>query len=74
MRASVVAMVNGAMPLSEEAVLEAIDRGQHGGGGTGRFWTVDPIDGTKGFLRGEQYAVAVALIDQVERCATCAVR
>jgi 3'(2'), 5'-bisphosphate nucleotidase len=33
------------------------------GGGTGRFWTVDPIDGTKGFLRGEQYAVALALID-----------
>jgi 3'(2'), 5'-bisphosphate nucleotidase len=27
-----------------------------------RFWTVDPIDGTKGFLRGEQYAVALALI------------
>ncbi|MBN2548699.1 MAG: 3'(2'),5'-bisphosphate nucleotidase [Anaerolineales bacterium] len=28
-----------------------------------RFWTVDPIDGTKGFLRGEQYAVALALIE-----------
>ena len=27
-----------------------------------RFWTVDPIDGTKGFLRNEQYAVALALI------------
>jgi HAL2 family 3'(2'),5'-bisphosphate nucleotidase len=27
-----------------------------------RFWTVDPIDGTKGFLRGEQYAVALALL------------
>lgn len=27
-----------------------------------RFWTLDPIDGTKGFLRGEQYAVAFALI------------
>lgn len=30
-------------------------------GGT-RFWTLDPIDGTKGFLRGEQYAVALALV------------
>jgi 3'(2'), 5'-bisphosphate nucleotidase len=29
----------------------------------GRFWTLDPIDGTKGFLRGEQYAVALALIE-----------
>ena len=28
-----------------------------------RFWTLDPIDGTKGFLRGEQYAVSLALID-----------
>ncbi|THG96900.1 hypothetical protein EW026_g5015 [Hermanssonia centrifuga] len=27
-----------------------------------RFWTLDPIDGTKGFLRGEQYAVCLALI------------
>jgi 3'(2'), 5'-bisphosphate nucleotidase len=27
-----------------------------------RFWTVDPIDGTKGFLRGGQYAVALALV------------
>ncbi|MGW8224119.1 MAG: 3'(2'),5'-bisphosphate nucleotidase [Anaerolineales bacterium] len=26
------------------------------------FWTLDPIDGTKGFLRGDQYAVALALI------------
>jgi len=27
-----------------------------------RFWTLDPIDGTKGFLRGMQYAIALALI------------
>ena len=26
------------------------------------MWTVDPIDGTKGFLRGEQYAVCLSLI------------
>lgn len=26
-----------------------------------RYWTIDPIDGTKGFLRGDQYAVALAL-------------
>ena len=30
---------------------------------TGRYWTLDPIDGTKGFLRGDQYAVCLALID-----------
>ena len=27
-----------------------------------RFWTLDPIDGTKGFLRGGQYAIALALV------------
>ncbi|HAH47535.1 3'(2'),5'-bisphosphate nucleotidase [Gimesia sp.] len=36
----------------------------HGGAKTysDRFWTLDPIDGTKGFLRKEQYAVSLALI------------
>jgi len=29
-----------------------------------RFWTLDPIDGTKGFIRGDQYAVALALIEE----------
>lgn len=30
---------------------------------TDRFWTLDPIDGTKGYLRGDQYAIALALIE-----------
>jgi len=36
----------------------------HGGAAdyTARFWTLDPIDGTKGFLRRDQYVVALALI------------
>jgi 3'(2'), 5'-bisphosphate nucleotidase len=29
---------------------------------TGEFWTLDPVDGTKGFLRGDQYAVALGFI------------
>jgi 3'(2'), 5'-bisphosphate nucleotidase len=29
-----------------------------------RFWALDPIDGTKGFLRGDQYAIALALIEE----------
>ncbi|GLB42856.1 putative nucleotidase HAL2 [Lyophyllum shimeji] len=45
-----------------EQLLDAIDRGNHPGGRLGRMWTIDPIDGTKGFLRGEQYAVCVSLI------------
>lgn len=31
-----------------------------------RFWTLDPIDGTKGFLRKQQYAIALALIIEGE--------
>ena len=31
-----------------------------------RYWTLDPIDGTKGFIRGDQYAIALALIEQGE--------
>jgi 3'(2'), 5'-bisphosphate nucleotidase len=31
-----------------------------------RFWAIDPIDGTKGFLRGQQYAVALALVENGE--------
>lgn len=50
----------------EASILAAIDRGTHEGGSRGRHWTLDPIDGTKGFLRGEQYAVALALIEEGE--------
>ena len=52
--------------MTEAIILESIDRGGHSGGPNGRFWTLDPIDGTKGFLRGEQYAVALALIENGE--------
>jgi 3'(2'), 5'-bisphosphate nucleotidase len=31
-----------------------------------RFWALDPIDGTKGFLRGDQYAIALALVEKGE--------
>jgi 3'(2'), 5'-bisphosphate nucleotidase len=47
-------------------VLELIDYGVHEGGATGRHWTLDPIDGTKGFLRRDQYAVALGLIEDGE--------
>lgn len=32
------------------------------GGGWLGIWALDPIDGTKGFLRGDQYAVCLALM------------
>ena len=48
----------------EEAIFKSIDRGKSRGGARGRFWTLDPIDGTKGFLRGDQYVVALALVEE----------
>lgn len=42
-------------------ICDWIDQG--GAEPTKRFWTLDPIDGTKGFLRGGQYAIALALIE-----------
>ncbi|MFW5883680.1 MAG: 3'(2'),5'-bisphosphate nucleotidase [Verrucomicrobiota bacterium] len=47
-------------------ICEAIDYGAHPGGASGRFWALDPIDGTKGFLRNDQYAVALGLIEDGE--------
>jgi 3'(2'), 5'-bisphosphate nucleotidase len=49
--------------LKDKEIFAAIDRGNAEGGSKGRFWTLDPIDGTKGFLRGDQYAVALALVE-----------
>lgn len=53
-----------SMIINLEQVCRWID---HGGGSrhSERFWTLDPIDGTKGFLRGEQYAVALASLSKV---------
>jgi 3'(2'), 5'-bisphosphate nucleotidase len=42
-------------------VCDWVDRGQ--AEPAQRFWTCDPIDGTKGFLRGGQYAVALTLVE-----------
>ncbi len=51
-----------APEATPETVCRWIDRGSAESGE--RFWTIDPIDGTKGFLRGDQYAVALALIEE----------
>lgn len=47
---------------SAEAMLDIIDKGDSKGGSKGRIWAIDPIDGTKGFLRGGQYAVCLGLM------------
>jgi HAL2 family 3'(2'),5'-bisphosphate nucleotidase len=50
--------------LNLEALMEIVDYGTKSFDSNKRFWTVDPIDGTKGFLRGDQFAVALALLDE----------
>lgn len=64
LRAAVVERVSSELgeATPEARVLDAIDLGGAAAEGD-RYWTLDPIDGTKGFLRGEQYAVALGLIE-----------
>ena len=58
---SVVDFVTRIRPGADEAAIcRWIDLGL--GAPAERFWVLDPIDGTKGFLRGDYYAVALALI------------
>ena len=47
---------------SEETVLAAIDACNHDAAASA-YWTLDPVDGTKGFLRGQQYAIALGRIE-----------
>jgi HAL2 family 3'(2'),5'-bisphosphate nucleotidase len=49
-----------------EEILSALDYGAVSSPDASRFWTLDPIDGTKGFLRKEQYAVALGLVENGE--------
>ncbi len=50
---------------TEEQALQAIDTGLHNASAIA-YWALDPIDGTKGFLRGGQYAISLAYIDHGE--------
>lgn len=54
-------LLGGDIKNADE-MLDIIDRGNSAGGAKGRIWALDPIDGTKGFLRGGQYAVCLGLM------------
>ncbi len=45
-------------------VTDWVERGQHAIDPNRRYWVLDPVDGTKGFLRKEQYAIALALVER----------
>lgn len=60
----VVEQISSLFPdLQEKEILEAIGEG---GEAKGRYWVLDPIDGTRGFIRHEQYCIALALIEEGE--------
>ncbi len=62
-RGAVVDAVRSIRPeATEDDVLDAIDRCNHDATGAA-YWALDPIDGTKGFLRGQQYAIALGRIE-----------
>lgn len=50
-------------PTSSEEMLDIIDLGCGPGGREGRIWMLDPIDGTAAFMKGEQYAISLALVE-----------
>lgn len=63
-RRAVVEAVRQVRPdADEDQVLHAIDRGGHDGSADA-YWVLDPVDGTKGFLRGQQYAIALGRIER----------
>jgi 3'(2'), 5'-bisphosphate nucleotidase len=57
----VVRLVSDALDR-EVGLSEVIDWIDHRGGNGAVTWTIDPIDGTKGFLRREQFAIAVGIV------------
>lgn len=64
-RQRVLALVRSQLGegVTEHQVLHAVGAGRSDDIDD-RFWTLDPIDGTKGFLRGDQYAIALALVEE----------
>ena len=46
---------------TEERLYSTVDRGSFTGKAP-RVWVLDPVDGTKGFIRGEHYCIALALL------------
>ena len=61
--AVVAAVCQVRSKLSPAEVLAAIDLGNHDATAAA-YWTLDPIDGTKGFLRGGQYAISLGYIER----------
>ncbi|KAF3014796.1 hypothetical protein E8E14_011540 [Neopestalotiopsis sp. 37M] len=54
------------LPANPDEMCEMIDwcgNGKPGGSESGRVWIFDPIDGTQTFVKGQAYAINVALLE-----------
>lgn len=60
--ASVAAAVRAAGIDCDVSAARAALAASADNGGSGTFWAIDPLDGTKGYVRGGQFAIAVALV------------
>ena len=61
--ADLAAVGLGVDSLTSDEVVDAVSIGNATATPGGTYWTLDPIDGTKGFLRNAHYAIALALIE-----------
>ncbi|KAI3644110.1 hypothetical protein MP228_010274 [Amoeboaphelidium protococcarum] len=61
---AVLDLVNATLKesLEESDLYHLVDEGKSTALSSNEYFTLDPIDGTKGFIRGQQYAVCLALI------------
>ena len=61
------------LETTKAALIANLDSGGYEPVGDDTYWVLDPIDGTKGFLRGDQYAIALAQVveGQVVRGVLC---
>ncbi len=67
LRDEVLGLVHKRSDISDASdLLEILEAAGAETANVDRFWTIDPIDGTKGFLRGGQYAIALALVVEGE--------
>ena len=67
MRAAVLealkAVTGEADHWSEDKLYRVVDKGSFDGPTEReRVWVLDPVDGTKGFMRGEHYCIALGLM------------
>ncbi|KAL6834087.1 hypothetical protein J3E69DRAFT_325932 [Trichoderma sp. SZMC 28015] len=50
--------------MSQAEMLDLLDLAGRGKPGPkGRYWVMDPVDGTATFLKGQQYAISLALVE-----------